>query len=138
MSSENKVRSPDNWIWWWIGVWLLFGLGLEGLHGLKISAYLAHPVRRLMWTLAHAHGLLLSFLYLFVTTHLDQPNRAFVAGVILMPLGFLLGGIAPTETDPFVGVYLAPIGALLLLAGYGSLLRPRRRGKERGSRKKGK
>lgn len=75
-----------------------------------------------MWTLAHAHGLLLSFLYLLVSSHLGRPNRAFVAGVVLLPLGFFLGGIAPTETDPFVGVYLAPVGALLLLWGYGQMV----------------
>ena len=40
---------------------ILLGLALELLHGFKIQWYLAvaNDTRRLLWTLAHAHGVLL-------------------------------------------------------------------------------
>ena len=46
----------------WIAmlVFVLLGLALEGLHGFKVAWYLEHETRRMMWTLAHAHGVLLS------------------------------------------------------------------------------
>ena len=31
-----------------------------------------------------------------------------------IPLGFLLGGIAPSEGDPWLGILLVPLGAILL------------------------
>src|SRR5580765_6607361 len=48
--------------WWSLLVFLTGGLILESLHGLKSQAYLGvhQEMRRLMWTLAHAHGTLLS------------------------------------------------------------------------------
>lgn len=44
--------------WWSLLFFLTFGLGLETLHGLKVGWYLdvENETRRLMWTLAHAHG----------------------------------------------------------------------------------
>ena len=47
--------------WWSLFVFATLGLGLESLHGFKVRAYLdvSNETRRLMWTLAHAHGALL-------------------------------------------------------------------------------
>jgi hypothetical protein len=47
--------------WWTLLVFLTMGLVLEILHGFKAEAYLkvSNETRRLMWTLAHAHGTLL-------------------------------------------------------------------------------
>jgi len=51
--------------WWSLLLFTALGLGLESLHGFKVRAYLdvSNETRRLMWTLAHAHGALLSVLH---------------------------------------------------------------------------
>jgi hypothetical protein len=35
--------------------------------------------------------------------------------VLLLPLGFLLGGLWHFKDDPGIGIFLVPVGALLLL-----------------------
>ena len=44
--------------WWSLLLFTTFGLILEVFHGFKVRAYLdlSTETRRLMWTLAHAHG----------------------------------------------------------------------------------
>ena len=112
--------------WWSLLVFIALGLVLEALHGFKTPAYLdaAYATRRLMWTLAHAHGTLLGILCLVFAAlaerHVDSKVRAAVAtqlmaGAILMPLGFFLGGILNSEGDPSLGIALVPLGALLLV-----------------------
>ena len=55
------------WGWWGLLVFLSMGILLEMLHGFKVGAYLDVPntTRRMMWTLAHAHGTLLSLVHIF-------------------------------------------------------------------------
>src|SRR5262245_7865048 len=50
--------------WWGLLVFLTMGLVLEGFHGFKVGFYLdvANETRRLLWTLAHAHGTLLALI----------------------------------------------------------------------------
>ena len=52
--------------WWSLLVYLSIGLALEVLHGFKAEMYLSPQmeVRRLMWTLGHAHGTLLALVHL--------------------------------------------------------------------------
>jgi hypothetical protein len=80
-----------------------------------------------MFTLAHAHGTLLGLMHLgFAATvralpewagaPRDRASRLLVAGGVLLPLGFLLGGVVVYEGDPGLGVLLTPVGAALLLA----------------------
>ena len=38
-------------------------------------------------------------------------------GTILIPVGFFLGGVVTTEIDPWVGVFLVPIGGLFFAVG---------------------
>ena len=54
------------WGWWTLLVASALGVALELVHALKLPFYLdpAHEVRRLMWTLAHAHGAALGLLNL--------------------------------------------------------------------------
>ena len=114
----------------WIAllVFALLGLALEGLHGFKVGWYLEHETRRLMWTLAHAHGVLLSLviivygalLWLWPAT--DQPWRrtasaCLLAASVLLPTGFFLGGAFIYGGDPGLGILLAPMGAVAFLAG---------------------
>ena len=114
--------------WWSLLVFLALGLVLETLHGFKIGFYLdvENSTRRLMWTLAHAHGALLGLVHvvfglsLRVATEaapvrLGLLSRALVGAGILLPGGFFLGGVTFYSGDPGVGVALVPVGAVLLL-----------------------
>jgi hypothetical protein len=100
---------------------------LEVLHGFKIGFYLdvSNSTRRLMWTLAHAHGTLFSILNLmFALTIRMIPDwdrsgrvlasRCLLGALVLVPLGFFLGGALIYGGDPSIGVALVPPGALLL------------------------
>jgi hypothetical protein len=68
-STAPEVRSENTLIhrhlragWWGLLIYLGLGIALEMLHGFKIGFYLdvSNHTRRLMWTLAHAHGTLLA------------------------------------------------------------------------------
>ena len=52
--------------WWSLLLFATLGLVLESLQGFKVRAYLdvSNETRRLMWTLAHAHGTLGGLLHL--------------------------------------------------------------------------
>lgn len=113
--------------WWSLLLLLTFGLILEILHGFKIGFYLdvANSTRRLMWTLAHAHGTLLSVLNLVFAMSIrlmpdwKESSRALASkcllgALVLLPLGFFLGGIFIQGGDPGLGVLLVPPGAFLL------------------------
>jgi hypothetical protein len=111
--------------WILLAVFLPLGLTLEALHALKVQVYLGSAVRREMWTLAHAHGNLLGILCLVfaalgerVTTDATRRGRIarlLIAGSVLMPLGFLLGGVLNSEGDPSLAIVLVPIGGVALL-----------------------
>jgi len=115
----------------WIGLafWMSFGLLIEGLIAFRIPAYLQDPVRRELFRLGHAHGTLLSIVLLIVGlyahTAIVAPMRiarlALQAGVIMMPVGFILGGISHFESDPNPLVFLAPLGGLLVIFGVVSI-----------------
>jgi hypothetical protein len=115
--------------WWGLLVFLTLGIVLETLHGFKVGAYLdpQHQSRRLMWTLAHAHGTLIALVNIAFAAGLGRFGRFSAAGLrlasfflvdalLLLPLGFFLGGAWHNETDPWLGVLLVPIGAVLFLA----------------------
>ena len=46
-------------------------------------------------------------------------ERALLAALLLMPAGFLLGGVFASEGDPGVSVGLAAAGGVALLVGLG-------------------
>ena len=111
----------------WMAVWVAFGLVLDTLLGTKQLDYLTDPMRREMWRLAHAHGVLLSAVFVLVARlhgfgGRPSPERLMSAGLVLLPTGFFLGGLTPTETDPGAGVWLVPLGGFLYLAGLVSAL----------------
>lgn len=114
--------------WWSLLVFTALGLMLEGLHGFKVDAYLnvSSESRRLLWTLAHAHGTLLSVVHVIVgvtlrvVPELRAANqrlifRSLMAATILLPGGFFLGGVVFYAGDPGLGALLIPVGAALLL-----------------------
>lgn len=115
--------------WYSLAAFLTLGFALETLHGMKVGWYLdsGAETRRLMFTLAHAHGALLGLVHVAfaATLHLvaplgcARPYRAswlLVSGSLLLPLGFFLGGLKVYGGDPGVLIALAPIGGLLLVA----------------------
>ena len=121
--------------WWSLLVFASAGLVLESLHGFKVRAYLdtSNETRRLMWTLAHAHGTLLALVNIVAglmwrSTPAMAPNAklvssSLVAAGVLLPGGFFLGGIAFYGGDPGIGTVLVPIGAVLFLFALFSIAR---------------
>jgi hypothetical protein len=114
--------------WWSLLVFAAMGLVLESFHGFKVRAYLdvSNETRRLMWTLAHAHGTLIAVVHIVFgltvravpersVVHQDLISRSLIGASVLLPGGFFLGGIAFYSGDPGLGVLLVPVGAVLLL-----------------------
>ncbi len=111
--------------WWSLLIFLSLGGMLEILHGFKIGWYVdvGSDMRRLMFTLAHAHGTALALVNIaagLTTRNLKSlPQRASVSfsliwAGILFPVGFFLGGVVTYGGDPGLGIWLVPIAALLL------------------------
>ncbi|MGE0705608.1 MAG: hypothetical protein AB7P22_16905 [Vicinamibacterales bacterium] len=114
--------------WWSIFVFGALGLVLETMHGFKLTVYLdvANETRRLMWTLAHAHGTLLGLVHIAFAVSApmlpalsfrqqETVSKALIGASVLLPGGFFLGGIRFYAGDPGVGIILVPPGAILLL-----------------------
>ena len=126
--------------WVMLLVYLSLGMVLEAFHGFKVRWYVDvnNETRRLMWTLAHAHGVLIGLIHIAfaATVHLrpqaqkQRPlaSACLVLAGVLLPGGFLLGGLVIHQGDPGIGVFLTPIGGLLLFAAVAitvrGLLRP--------------
>jgi len=111
--------------WWSLLVFLSLGGALETLHGFKIGWYVdvGNETRRLMFTLAHAHGTLLALINIaagLTARNVDRfelrPSVSFalIWAAILLPAGFFLGGIVIYDGDPGLGVSFVPVGAILL------------------------
>ncbi|MEI6107047.1 MAG: hypothetical protein WCR49_08530 [Opitutae bacterium] len=126
--------------WWALLVSLALGVVLETLHGFKLGWYLdvGHEMRRLMFTLAHAHGTLLALVNIAAGLTLRAvPGFALIPraswsllwGSVLLPAGFFLGGLVIHDGDPGLGIVLAPVGALLVLYGVGCVARDLAKGK---------
>ena len=126
-ASAGYARRHAQFGWWSLLFFLCLGVALEALHGFKVGLYLdvSNETRRLMWTLAHAHGTLLSLVHLIFGVYLTlRPgweerslriaSRCLFSASILLPLGFLLGGFDIHGGDPGLGVLLVPVGAVLL------------------------
>ena len=116
--------------WWSLLVFLSVGFALELLHGFKAGFYLdvTNETRRLMWTLAHAHGVLLSLVHvawalcLRAFPHLENGHhrvvsRCFMGASVLLPGGFFAGGVQLYGGDPGLGIAAVPAGAACLATG---------------------
>jgi hypothetical protein len=108
---------------WALAAYATIGLVLESMNGFKIGWYVATETRRLMLTLGHAHGVGLG-IWNVVFGRLDlawSDKRRKVssfclqAATILLPGGFLLGGLWVYGGDPGLGFALIPAGAVLLV-----------------------
>ncbi len=86
-----------------------------------------NDTRRLMLRLGHAHGTLLSLVNIAFAATLARTtlskisrlwaSRFIVAATLLIPGGFILGGVQIYDADPGPGIILLPAGAVLLLFG---------------------
>jgi hypothetical protein len=116
--------------WYALLGFLTLGLVLEALHGFKVGFYLdaGNEARRLTLRLAHAHGALLGVVHVVYgltlaskfAPDLRSASRAspcLSAALVLLPGGFLLGGLFVRGGDPGPLVMLVPLGAVLLFLG---------------------
>ena len=101
--------------------WACAGFALELAHGFKLSVYLDQPLRRELLRLGHAHGVGLALVVLAYAAVGIANERALPHGkrlraaAVLLPLGFVLGSVGLSESDPGPGIALVPVGAVLLL-----------------------
>jgi hypothetical protein len=111
--------------WWSLLVFLSLGGVLETFHGFKVGWYInvGNEMRRLMFTLAHAHGTALALVNIAAgltgrmmkgLTARRSVSFSLIWAGILFPLGFILGGIVTYGGDPGLGIWLVPIAMLLL------------------------
>lgn len=136
-ANSNSATAPHRLIrrhvrtgWWSLAVFGTLGLVLETLHGFKLELYLnvGQETRRLMWTLAHAHGTLLALVqFAFAASiqlvpvsrpdRLTIISRLLMAAGLLIPAGFFAGGVVTHGSDPGFGILLVPAGAICLIVG---------------------
>jgi len=124
-ANEPATRACLRFGWTWLALFLLLGLTLEALHGVKASWYLDNHLRRELWVLAHAHGTLLALVAVAYAAgamplFADARKRALAGrmlrwGALLVPFGFLLGGVGNSESDPSPFILATPVGALMVL-----------------------
>jgi GNAT superfamily N-acetyltransferase len=127
MTRDALAQKHVRFGWWALLVFLSLGLLLEAFHGFKIGYYLDvdNEARRLAFRLGHAHGTLLSLVHvgfgLTLASRFAPSERSaarasplLVAATLLLPGGFVLGGLFLHGGDPSVGVFLVPVGAFVL------------------------
>lgn len=113
--------------WWSLFVFLCLGFTLELMHGFKAGLYLdvTNETRRLMWTLAHAHGALLGLVHIAWALCMrafpdlgdgnqQMVSRCLVGASVLLPGGFFAGGVQLYGGDPGLGIIVVPAGAACL------------------------
>jgi hypothetical protein len=135
-ATESCYRRHVRLGWWALLLFLCLGIALELMHGFRLRFYLdvSNETRRLMWRLAHAHGTLLALVNLAFAFAVRLGSSGDPAwrrraswllrwAAVLLPLGFFLGGLVVHGADPWIGVLLVPVGALMLLAGVASAAR---------------
>jgi hypothetical protein len=127
LAKTNDIKTANLVFQGFLGIviWMSFGLLLEGFIGFRVSAYMSNVVRRELFQLAHTHGTLLNILLLITVLALNNrlismnsfPLWVLRIGTILMPIGFLLGGIWIRGEEPNSLIFLAPIGGIMVIFG---------------------
>ena len=90
-------------------------------------SYMQNPLRQDLWRAGHAHAGVLLVLSLIVLRYVDEASlsegaRRFVrssvpVAAILLPVAFFLSVLSPDAQEPNAMIYLAYLGAVLLVAG---------------------
>ena len=127
MSDANGERRHLRAGWWGLAVFLLLGAVLETMHALKSPVFVdaGRETTRMMLRLAHSHGTLLGIVnILYALTVRAQPkvssraaSAALLTALVVLPGGFLLGGLYAHGGDPGLGIILVPVGALAIVVG---------------------
>jgi hypothetical protein len=126
----GRVRLHLAMGWCLLSLFIALGMALEGMLAFKLGWFLdlANETRRLLFRLAHAHGVLLGLVNIAVALSLPHRvpraarvevwiSRCLLLGSALLPAGFLLGGVVVLGGDPNPAILLSAIGAPLLFAG---------------------
>jgi len=89
--------------------------------------YIANPLRQDLWRAGHAHAGVLLVLSLVMLRYVDEaalsePARRFARvsvplAAILLPVAFFLSVLRPDATQPNALIYLAYVGAALVITG---------------------
>ena len=89
--------------------------------------YADNALRQDLWRAGHAHGGVLLLLTLVVLRYVDETGLsegtrwyvrlAVPAAAVLLPIAFFLSVLSPDATQPTPLVYLAYVGAALLVTG---------------------
>src|SRR2546430_17438727 len=108
--------------WWSLLVFLSLGGLLETLHGFKIGWYVdvGNEMRRLMFTLAHAHGTALALVNIvagLTARNVEQfeirpsVSLCLIWAGLLFPVGFFLRGVVSYGGDLGPGIWLTAVAA---------------------------
>jgi hypothetical protein len=91
------------------------------------TGYRDNPLRQDLWRAGHAHAGVLLILSLVALRYVDEANlssraKGLVRGLlpsaaILVPAAFFLSVLSPTATEPNAMIYLAFVGAVVVVAG---------------------
>jgi hypothetical protein len=89
--------------------------------------YMLNPLRQDLWRAGHAHAGVLLVLSLVVLRYVDEANlseglkrlvrTAIPSSAILLPAAFFISVLTPYATAPNGFIYLAYIGAVVLVIG---------------------
>jgi hypothetical protein len=90
-------------------------------------AYMQNPLRQDLWRAGHAHAGVLLVLSLIALRYVDETSlsdgmkqfvrSAIPSAAILLPAAFFLSVLSPDATEPNALIYLAYVGAVILVAG---------------------
>jgi hypothetical protein len=89
--------------------------------------YIDNPLRQDLWRAGHAHAGVLLILSLVVLRYVDEARLAertrwFVrvgipSAAVILPIAFFLSILSADDTEPNAVVYLAYVGAVVLITG---------------------
>ena len=92
-----------------------------------VEGYRDNPLRQDLWRAGHAHAGVLLVLSLLILRYVDEAelsprvkNLTRVAAptaAILLPVAFFLSVLSPDADEPNAIIYLAYLGAVILVAG---------------------
>ncbi|MFD0888780.1 hypothetical protein ACFQ08_29940 [Streptosporangium algeriense] len=93
----------------------------------KTPGYLDNPVRQNLWRAGHAHAGVLVLFSLVALFYIDRTHWGeglqrlirllIVSSPILMPLGFFLSVVRPSDTKPNKLIWLTVLGGVFLATG---------------------
>jgi hypothetical protein len=89
--------------------------------------YMANPLRQNLWRAGHAHAGVLLILSLVMLRYVDEAalspgikqlvRVAVPMAAIVLPVAFFLSVLQPDATEPNAFIYLAYVGAVLVIGG---------------------